>query len=123
MKVFISDLSLLARSHVPESQTGSDSHSRCESSSLGDPAALLQREKRSIWMVLSMVMLVLEGLAGLLFLCSLGFGLPSSVCVSSALLLVTYYSRLQEPHLNVVLNTASFSLAQIYRCDMQPVQD
>lgn len=44
MKVLISDLSLLACSHAPESQTGSDSQSRCDSSSLGDPAAEKEAE-------------------------------------------------------------------------------
>lgn len=75
MKVFISDLSLLACSRAPESQTGSGSQSRCDSSSLGDPAALLQREERHICRVISNpVMLVSEVFDGLLFLFRLGSG-------------------------------------------------
>lgn len=63
MKVLIPDLSFLSHSHAPESQTGADSQFRCDSSFLGNPAALPQRE-----MVLSKpVMLVSEILAGLLF--------------------------------------------------------
>lgn len=68
MKVLIPDLSFLSHSHAPESQTGADSQFRCDSSFLGNPAALPQREKQNVWMVLSNpVMLVSEILAGLLF--------------------------------------------------------
>lgn len=50
-------------------------------------------------MVLSnSVMLVSEVLAGLLFLCSLGFGLPDSVCVSSTLVLVAYQGSFNLVH-------------------------